>query len=1095
MDIPPSGARLQVFSRQPAIDLATLIEVLTAVVSNIENNNLVLTSDNKNPQQRQFIKFDSNRKRLRICTSGVLRRLFSSAKFRNVFKVNSQEQKTGFVQDFTPPRLGEIARLGGRLAADNQKRLPKLLDRLSAEIDQAIEVSGLTDATLLSLLLTDTETQLTTLGDRLGAKLPGKDEPQGATIRSVVFQPQSDQSSSSEKPVAKVISALEQVDAQDYFQKLMGAIATYLEQEEKDEDDIEAALDSLQKEREGNDSQIRRFINFLENEALARVRLNITFGIMAEIAAISRQRPYGNRGGLVDYVDRVLGVVALGQTESLAVDLSGYFGTGCQFTLNEYLNQALFFGCLAVWPEAKAQIFEEKTMMETGEVVQREVTYRFRVNGKNPDTGKTAYESRLDRIRQTLMDALDSSQSQGVKTHQINRNLAQLLFLDSVIPSAFPTEDNPLEDFDGQAWLKQFRDRLAWLSAPDGLGIQGKIEVLIAGLRDKKNLVMGLATALMTLVRTQDNGLLEKIKQRSSRQFIEVQRSIINWDRLESEQTSGLLRGSGGAEQVEWFKHLTIGDRPQTLNLFSVEVKTYLSGHNLVFQNTPSVTLQAKRVFSPKLLQILWVPHETVESQTKEGQKTWNYQPTAIAKDAKIWALEAAIQVEYEARTLERSVKGKQSNLSSDDYETRAQYHAAGIVAFEVLVYVTLWRIIQRLKSLTPEMFTALMVRIQNKADDSRDFTSGETYVYAAAQSLETVLNQDISLRMQGFVLENLKKSGSSYIQQGSFRALLSAFPLQLSTPTPPHLAKIGMITYATRPCDDYPQREQGLNYHLLVSKSYLATAIAEPFSGYQIQAFRTDVDILNLGDQNRQPRLIKEAIYQLQQQGCEHILLIAHSYGGRKLNRTAPQTNFLIQPNFLEDVFQTFPELTLYPLVKDEFPATRLYQRPPNEAGFEINRAEHHGDLWRSPRGSMSSLERKTVRDLIPAYTFATLAVVGKMYDQRPQSGFCTYFLLSEERVSNRAWTERARQHLLNADGSSLLQPGLISVLRGVHFLEAEKLDNRGILPILNPYGWITPTTKEAAGDVEILSSRRRGNTLLSYPAILSHLSSVLHR
>jgi len=1092
MDIPPSGARLQVFGRQPAVDLATLVEVLTAVVNGTEDSKQVLALDDKNPQQRRFIKFESERKRLRLCTSGVLRRLFASGKFLTAFEVNAQEQKPGFVQDFTPPRLGEIARLGGRLAEDNQKRLPKLLDRLLAEIDQAIDASGLTDATLLLLLLTDTETQLTTLGDRLGAKLPGKDEPQGATIRSVLFQPQSYQSSSSEKPVAKVISALEQVDAQDYFQKLTGAIATYLEQEEKDEDDIEAALDSLQKEREGNDSQIGRFINFLENEALARVRLNITFGIMAEIAAIARQRPYGNRGGLVDYVDRVLGVVALGQTESLTVDLSGYFGTGCQFTLNEYLNQALFFGCLAVWPEAKAQIFEEKTVIETGEVVQREVTYRFRINGKNPETGKTAYESRLDRIRQTLMDALDSSQSQGGKTHQINRNLAQLLFLDSVIPSHFPTEDNPLEDFDGQAWLKQFRARLAWLSAPDGQGIQAKIEGLIAGLRDKKNLVTGLATALMTLVRTQDNGLLEKIKQRSSRQFIEVRRSIVNWERLEAEQTSGLLRGSGGAEQVEWFKHLTIGDRPQTLNLFSVEVKTYLSGHNLVFQNTPPVTLQAKRVFSPQLLQILWVPHETVVGQTKEGQKTYNYQPTAIAKLGSNWALEAAIQVEYEAKTLERSVKSKQSDRSSDDYDTRAQYHAAGIVAFEVLIYVTLWRIIQRLKALTPETFTALMVRIQNKADEAGDFTSGETYVYAAAQSLETVLNQDTSLRMQGFILENLQKS--TYVKQGSFRALLSAFPLQLSTPTPPHLAKIGMITYATRPCDDYPQREQGLNYHLLVSKSYLATAIAEPFSGYQIQAFHTDLDILNLGDQNRQPRLIKEAIYQLQQQGCEHILLIAHSYGGRKLNRTAPQTNFLIQPNFLEDVFQTFPELTLYPLVKDEFPATRLYQRPPNEAGFEINRAEHHADLWRSPRGSIAPPQRQTVRDLIPAYTFATLAVVGQQ-DQRPQSGFCTYFLLSEERVSNRAWTERARQHLLNADGSSLLQPGLISLLRGVHFLEAEKLDNRKILPILNPYGWITPTTKEAAGDVEILSSRRRGNTLLSYPAILSHLSSVLHR
>jgi hypothetical protein len=302
------------------------------------------------------------------------------------------------------------------------------------------------------------------------------------------------------------------------------------------------------------------------------------------------------------------------------------------------------------------------------------------------------------------------------------------------------------------------------------------------------------------------------------------------------------------------------------------------------------------------------------------------------------------------------------------------------------------------------------------------------------------------------------------------------------------------MITYATRPCDDCPQRESALNYLLLVSKSYTATAIQQPFSGYTIQSVNTDLDIVNLSDQTRHPRLIKEAIYQLQQQGCEHILLIAHSYGGRKLNRTASQTNFLIQSNFLEDLFQTFPKLTLYPLVKDEFPATRLYKRSYTEAGFEINRTEHHANLWRSPNDTIAPSQRQTVRDLIPAYTFATLNVVGDE-NQRPQSGFCTYFLLSDQQVSNLAWTERARQHLLNADGSSPIHPGLISLLRGVHFLEAEKIDKRGILPVLNPCGWITPTTKEAAGDVEILSSRRRGDILLSYPAILSHISSVLHR
>uniref|UniRef100_A0ACD5GY27 Uncharacterized protein n=1 Tax=Desertifilum tharense IPPAS B-1220 TaxID=1781255 RepID=A0ACD5GY27_9CYAN len=64
------------------------------------------------------------------------------------------------------------------------------------------------------------------------------------------------------------------------------------------------------------------------------------------------------------------------------------------------------------------------------------------------------------------------------------------------------------------------------------------------------------------------------------------------------------------------------------------------------------------------------------------------------------------------------------------------------------------------------------------------------------------------------------------------------------------------------------------------------------------------------------------------------------------------------------------------------------------------------------------------------------------------------------------------------------------------MHFIEAERGERNGqLLPVLDPFSWISPTTVEAAGEVEVLSSRRKGRVLLSYPALLNHVSQVLHR
>jgi hypothetical protein len=254
------------------------------------------------------------------------------------------------------------------------------------------------------------------------------------------------------------------------------------------------------------------------------------------------------------------------------------------------------------------------------------------------------------------------------------------------------------------------------------------------------------------------------------------------------------------------------------------------------------------------------------------------------------------------------------------------------------------------------------------------------------------------------------------------------------------------------------------------------------------LKAARKQSDIVDTPENLQKQRLVKEEIRYLENQGCQHIILLSHAYGGRRFNRIADYNSALTPKEFLEDVSQTFPDLTIYTLLRDVFPATRLRSRETNEAGFEILQAGDYTNF-------LHSLERVRVRDVIPVYTFATLFSIQE--NQRPQSGFCVYFLVSDQRVSDINWTERARQHLINPENESKVNSDLISVLRGLHFIEAERGVNKHgqLLPTLDPFPWISPKTVEAAGDVRILHSRRGGKVYLSYPALLTHISQVLHR
>jgi hypothetical protein len=1037
------GAKIEARSPKPCIDLVTLVELLTKAIPPKNNSG---TTDKLHPDYRPAFAFDADKNRLRICTSAVMRRFFGNKDFKTAF----DPEGGGFVQDLPTSGYGFRMRVGGTLKEDNRDRLPKALDQLILAIDAALPP----ETQLSALLLSEPEKQLQELAQKTGAFFQNK--AHNATLVPIAFPNQDTQNNSENKPIAKVISALERIDADNYFVRMSNAVKEYLENRlEEDDDDVETSLDTLKAENTRPESQLNRFLTFLDDEALARVRLLITLRIMS---AISEHSPTKHKI-LKEYVHRVKTFFDAAKEDIFEVNLSADFGTGGDFKLSEYLNTANFYFCLPVWPECQAQIFEEKVRNQekTSFGVVREVSYHFRINGQNPIVGKPAFEARLDKIVEELSL---NDENAVIQEKLVRRRLAELIFLTIVIP---PQMGEHIEDLPNsvQQLLKNLQT-----------GGKNAVKEVIADLRSRAKVMEGIATSLIAVISTKSEKIISQVQRESSQQFICVKRDIVEWSQLTAAASGNLLVGEKqDLETVEWFKHIEVCDTPETPELlFSVQVNTELSEHNLVPKGNP-YSIQAQRILPEHLLQIVWLP-----CNFENQQNVWKYELSINSSQAKNWILRSAIVVEYEAKTLTRRDKDKGSEESK-------QYHAATVAAFEVLIYCCLWHIINKLKQEVSDDFTTLMLRLQEQGRESDD-TNGDSYVYAAAQTLEAILAEDTNIRMQGIVLKNLDKGIN--VKRGIFNALLSAFPIVTSTPKPPTVPKIGLISYSTRPCDESINTDE--KSYLFLTQSYIATSVLHPVSGYELKAARKQSDIVDTPENLQKQRLVKEEIRYLENQGCEHIILLSHAYGSRRFNRVADYNAGLTPKEFLEDISQTFPDLTIYTLLRDVFPATRLYKREKNQAGFEILQAGDYTNF-------LSSVEKISTRRLIPVYTFATLYSIPG--EQRPQSGFCVYFLMSDQRVSDFNWSERARQNLTVPEpNTSNIHPCLISVLRGLHFIEAEKgVQNGQFLPVLDPFPWIFPKTVEAAGDVRILHSRRGGKVYLSYPALLTHVSQVLHR
>src|SRR5262249_3608453 len=118
---------------------------------------------------------------------------------------------------------------------------------------------------------------------------------------------------------------------------------------------------------------------------------------------------------------------ALAATDApeVVLNLSSLYGDAGVVSLQEQVIRSALERCLPVWPEWSAQLFERSVDDGDGGHVRRELSYRFRVNGRSSETGTSAYRARLDRLDRRLL---------GAEPQWVTSALAELVLLAAVVP-------------------------------------------------------------------------------------------------------------------------------------------------------------------------------------------------------------------------------------------------------------------------------------------------------------------------------------------------------------------------------------------------------------------------------------------------------------------------------------------------------------------------------------------------------------------------------------------------------------------------------------------------------------------------------------
>jgi hypothetical protein len=1026
------GSRISARDRAPTVNLSKLADLLSKSIEadgapGVDGLPLASVTDGK----------------VRLNIRSVLGRLLKHPDFATAFAPGNE---TGFLRDAELPPFGMTAKMGGRLVHGSEAATAKAINALREAISKELD-RGLDGFDLSSLVRGELRSALKTMATTIGTNAP--ELPQLATMVPVQFAEAGRSAVEREKDIGRVLSGIETVDGRDWLKLILSGVERKLQNDNEDQDDIDGIVTAIQNQSTRPGSQIRRFLDFLEDEAMARVRLQVCMRLMSAVAAQS------GKDGLKSYVRRVrecFDAFAGAEGESLVLDVGAVYGVANNTEMAEQLRKAMFYGCLPVWAEGSVQLFERRIDPSQNQPTLREVSYRFRVNGDNPSTGKSAFVSRLDRIYSRLLE--DPGANDNVK-----RSLSELVFLYLVVPESI-NNDNPGSVF-GEA---------ATIAAELKANPVGTLTRLHATLVKRSRVMDDLADELIRVLKSKSTSLVTAANRASDKLMVSVHREVVNWPvvkGMSSPNEDILVKPEAGPDTIAWFNHIRVSESSWPGSIASISVETQLQERSLAPAGDSQEVRMGKSLDAPVL------PVRLVPYTWSNAESTWSPAVPVL----KVLDVGRGVDVEYDLRLL--TLK-----KTKDDEKARSeQFRTAMVAGASLVIYMALWDLVQRLKANTPNL-TMTLVRLQHTGKSSNreaDANDGNTAIYAVSQAIEKALARELPVKLQGLTTENDARDSIRWKNRGALAALLGGQPVRFEHQG--SLDKVAMVTYVTRPCDIHPAFPEADGY-LFVSRTY----VADSKDGQS--ELRVDQMLSRLVENRkdfRTPHLILEEIARLRKAGYQHILLLSHHFGNRHIGRAAERHAPHGTLEFLDEAAARFPDVHVYPLRRDVFPATRLRKRLSLESGFEVLRYDAHQKMYTD-----DALD--VLRSLQPIYTFATLHVVGD--EGRPQSGFCTYFFDAEHRLSNFNLKEATRANILGTGEAEKVRQSLVSVLRGIHFMESEKpSDKNRLLPVLDPFDWATPTTTAAAGEVEVMSRRGGRSILLSVPAVLAHVTKVLHK
>ncbi|WP_295544116.1 hypothetical protein [uncultured Thiohalocapsa sp.] len=1035
----------------PSIDLVALLQAVTASVLHRAED----TADRP--------LFAQHGRRIIVDTGQLIKRLSKAPEFRSGFGAGDG---AGFLRDIVPPSKGQAERVGGHIHGEGAAALTAAIRGLEEAVGNALgaAVPNLGQAAEGGQLPTG-ENYLKRLAQALG--LPFQDDgtqPFGSVITPLEFvdstqvRPRAER----ERDVARVIAAIEEVDSSDWIDHLAKPLFRQLERADLDADEIEGIVDGLREEAGREGSQAHRMQRFIGDDALSRARLDVGLAIMGAIRdAVDSWSSDPSASLLAGYVERVTRLregVLSGDVE-LAIDASAALGSSARTTLYDQLVKVGFLRCLPVWPEPVTQLFELRSAAPQGERMVRDASYRFRINGTIPDRGRTIFGDRIARLR-AVLEADD-----GGGHPRLGRHLAELVFLLAVIPDGSDAGDDP------QTLAGSLVTRVA-------SGDRSTLLQLVNELASRERTVERIANCLIKALREKGSVIVDRAQQRARELWICVKKNIIDWERL-SASVDGrdvFARPEGGSaqdEQALWYRSVAVTTDPASEPdvLFSVKASYSLRERTLCMAaGSESWMLQGERDLKEPVLPILIGP-TGLGGASKERLNLWSQGAEVVVGIDETWL---------------RRQRGRQKGPAPD------HQFAASVTATALIVYVVL-RVLRARFTVGESAPRTLILRMQSEGRGARrdeDLFAGSHGLFAVAQAVEQVLGIDAPVFMQGLALD-VAASELRWQQGGTFSALKSAFPIRLGHPTQTSGSPVALVSYSTRPCGRDPAGHDG-DQHVFGARTYLAVSSdalgVGTGPGLHLAHVRNLVHVQSAREFEN-PTILLEEIARLYSQGCRHIMLLWNHFGARRIgrgaNRHAPHAN----RRFLGRLAQEFPDATVYTLSLDVFQATRVTSRRDlvGRHAFEVSRVREHEAFWDDAESGLRD-------ELIAFYTFATLSVVGDE-QRRPQSGFCTYFLESSARAGeDLEWSLAAQTNLIGQNRDPALRDLLLAVLRGMHYLHAEREPKDGQLrPCLAPHHWSDLGSAEAAGEVVVMRSRRRGDVVLSLPAVLARVGAVL--